>query len=79
MEYPSCPDNREDCRFTHEGGGSTMMYSPISYDRKGNPVGGGANRVSKAVQCNKCRKRWMCERTELEEAQGVNLNWEIIS
>lgn len=75
MSYPKCKDNRTDCRFAHNGGFSTAMWSPIQYDRSGKAVAGGANQRSCEISCSVCGRRWAETRTELEAAQGVNPTW----
>ena len=77
MNYPDCPEQREDCRFQDEGYAMTSMHSPIVRDRSGKPVGGGCNRVSRSVLCVKCKNRWLSRATELEDAQGVAREWEL--
>ena len=60
----------EKCRIVHNGGTSTLMWSPIEYDGNGNPVSGGGNRMNSTKSCNTCGKMWSQSATELEIAQG---------
>ena len=75
MNYPDCPESRDDCRFQNLGGTRTLLYSPIVYDRDGKPVGGGSNRVTTAVRCNTCNQTWAKTQTELEIAQDKSAQW----
>lgn len=77
MNYPKC--NGKHCKFREHGGMTTLMYSPIAYDRKGNPVSGGNNNVGKEVECVSCRKYYYAKQTELEWAQNVEPEWKIIT
>jgi len=76
--YPECPEDRDDCRFQSLGGLSTAMHSPVSYNREGQPVGGGNNIITDCIRCNACDRRWKCKRTELERIQNVNGLWVLI-
>ena len=78
MNYPPCPSVHDVCCFQSEGGWSTLMSSPITYDREGRAVGGGLNKVTKVIRCNTCGKRWMATQTELERAQGVPCVWKAV-
>jgi len=71
---PACPDGRKDCRFSYEGM-TTLIHSPIQYDREGNPVGGGVNRVDKVAKCSVCRRVWISRQSELEDTQGKVREW----
>ena len=73
--YPPCPSNRIDCRFQSLGGMKTLMYSPISYDREGNAVGGGANTIDDAIKCNTCNSVWTAKYKELDRAQRKPIHW----
>jgi len=56
---------------------STMMYSPLVWDRDGNPVEGGGNHVSKGICCTTCGRHWSSIQTELQEAQGKPREWKL--
>jgi hypothetical protein len=54
---PECP--REDCRFSHSGGSSTLVaYIPI-YDRNGNNTNPDRNTTTFKVNCLTCGKMWV--------------------
>lgn len=54
---PECP--REDCRFTHSGGTSTLVaYIPI-YDKNGVNINPDANTTTFSVNCSSCGKMWV--------------------
>jgi hypothetical protein len=74
--YPPCPDPGRDCRFETLPGMQTLLYSPVIYNRNGEPVGGGGNSISQSVRCLTCGKKWIESRKELEIAQGVKPNWQ---
>lgn len=75
MNYPECPTGSEDCRFERMHSHQTAAYSPLQYDRHGNVVGGGNNRVSEALRCITCRHAWKTENTEFQLLQGVVRQW----
>ncbi len=75
MNLPACPHDRKDCRFQHEYGVSTCMWSPIEYDRDGKPVDGGMNTSTQNIRCNTCGQSWTSSQTELEDAQGKRRVW----
>lgn len=75
MDFPKCPQQRTDCRFQIEGGSATCMHSPLIYDREGNAVGGGENRIVKSIGCNTCGCHWTSSQTELDDAQGKPREW----
>lgn len=77
--YPKCPDGREDCRFSGGRAITTLMNSPIEYDRAGRPVSGGVNTVTQYVGCVRCGREWSAKNTELELAQGVEKKWSAVS
>ena len=77
MNYPTCPNNTSElCRFVHQSGSMTEMYSPVVYDRYGAAVAGGGNIVEKSVECIACRKNWISRAEELEDLQGIDRVWE---
>jgi len=75
MNYPECPEGRDDCRFTEGGASTTCLHSPIVRDRSGKPVGGGCNRIAMSVSCSVCNKQWISSASELQDAQGVDRFW----
>jgi len=70
---PNC--DRLDCRFVSLGMSATAVHSPIVYDKYGNPVAGGSNRITETVECITCGKRFTNSQTELEIAQEEIPNW----
>lgn len=74
MIYPKC-EGTDDCRFEHEGEQSTLMYSPITYDREGKPVGGGRNKITKYIRCNRHGRNFHCTMTEFEWVTDVEPKW----
>lgn len=66
---------RDDCRFVDEGSATTLMWSPIVYDKHGNPVGGGDNSVRKAVRCLSCGKTWISSAKEIDDVLGKPRDW----
>lgn len=75
MNYPDCHDKRADCRFVNHGGTSTLVHSPLIYDRQGNPVGGGNNTHQTTVECLTCSRRWWSIATELQIIKGEPKVW----
>jgi hypothetical protein len=54
---PECP--REDCRFSHSGGSSTLVaYIPI-YDKNGVNTNPDRNTTTFKVNCLTCGKMWV--------------------
>lgn len=77
-DYSDIPCNTpEQCRFVHEGTFSTEMYSPIEYNRQGEPVGGGNNKITRSIKCLHCQKVFCQNATELEFAVR-SVPWEIV-
>lgn len=74
MNYPKC-EGGPGCRFEHKGGHRTLMYSPITYDRDSNPVGGGCNKETRYIRCNEHSKNFKCMMTEFEWTTGVEPEW----
>jgi hypothetical protein len=80
MKTPECPDKRDDCAFQHLGATKTLMYSPLVFNREGEPIGGGANVVTEMITCLTCDKGWTCKRTQLQIAKNETPEWkEILS
>lgn len=81
--YPVCqtPEKGgkrgEKCSFQKDGGFRTLLHSPIVYDRAGNAIGGGSNKVTSLVRCHTCGKFFSSDRTELEIAQKKPAFWKI--
>lgn len=74
--YPKCPEASEDCRFIEGVRSTTALHSPIIYNRKGEPVGGGSNVSTKILHCSVCNQNWSCKQTELESLKGIQPVWE---
>lgn len=55
----------------------TSQHSPLIYNRSGEPVGGGANVITRIMHCVACNKFWTAKQSELEEVQGKLPKWEI--
>ena len=56
---PECP--REDCRFSHSGGMTTLVaYIPI-YDKNGVNTNPDRNTTSFSIECLTCGKMWRGE------------------
>jgi hypothetical protein len=54
---PECP--REDCRFSHSGGSTTLVaYIPI-YDKNGVNTNPDRNTTTFKVNCLTCGKMWV--------------------
>jgi hypothetical protein len=54
---PECP--REDCRFTHSGGSTTLVaYIPI-YDKYEKNINPDRNTTTFKVNCLSCGKMWV--------------------
>lgn len=78
MDYPECPQGRpNECRFQSLSGMSTLMHSPLEFDRSGKVVGGGANTLTRGVQCNACGNSFTSTATEFDDATGKPRVWEI--
>lgn len=52
---PTC---EKECRFTHSGGSTTMMYYPPVYDKHGNNINPDGNITSGTTTCLVCNKKW---------------------
>lgn len=85
VNYPKCDSDNVDvregelCRFiASESSGQVLAtHSPIEYNRKGEPVGGGANMVKTLLHCTVCKRVWTCSQSQLARATGWPVVWEI--
>jgi hypothetical protein len=59
MKTPNLECPREDCRFSHSGGSSTLVaYIPI-YDKNGVNTNPDRNTTTFKVNCLTCGKMWV--------------------
>ena len=73
---PACPTGEEEkCAFYHSPSCQTLLFSPVAYNRAGEPIGGGGNAVSQIVRCESCGKSWRSVQSELEDAKGIKRVW----
>ena len=75
-ELPECPIRRNDCLFVNGESTRTTMHSPLVYNRRGEPVGGGANVSTRVLHCTLCHRSWTAKQTELESTLGFPLKWD---
>jgi hypothetical protein len=76
INAPLCKEEETDkCRFIIGTSHASSMHSPIEYDRKGNPVGGGGNTLTKILHCKTCSKNWISIQSELEDVQKKERVW----
>lgn len=54
---PECP--REDCRFTHSGGRTTLVAYIPTYDKNGVNINPDRNTTTFDVSCGSCGKMWV--------------------
>lgn len=79
MIYPKCQGESESaCRFVEGVRSTTAMHSPIIYNRRNEPVGGGSNTSTKVLHCLTCNNSWICRQTQLEEVRGETPKWEVL-
>jgi hypothetical protein len=76
-KYPKCPEDRDDCLFIDGIRNTSCLHSPIVYNRKGEPVGGGANVSTHLLHCTICQRNWTCKQTQLEELQNKPRQWDV--